>query len=276
MGVTSVTLSYDDRLYTGPKTGPGWKPGYVPEGSVAPVSALAVDGGRRSPDTRERVTDPARTAAELFAALLRKRGVTVAGRIGEAAGTGAELARVESPPVYALVERMLTMSDNDLAEALVRQVALKEGRPASFAGGAQAVRTVLQRLGVAEGIEVYDGSGLSTRNRITARGMARLLAFAAAPERSRLHGVISGLAVAGFTGTLGHRFDGKAARAGVGMVRGKTGTLDGVNTLAGVVRTNHGQLLAFAVMADRTPPPAERSEAALDRIAAVIAQCCAP
>ncbi|GLW10264.1 D-alanyl-D-alanine carboxypeptidase [Microtetraspora sp. NBRC 13810] len=271
-GVTKVTLGYDDTLYTGSRLAPGWKPGYVPEGSVAPITALAVDEGRADPDSWTRVSDPSRTAALAFAALLRKEGVTAGGSVrpARAPDGAAELARVESAPVYALVERTLTLSDNDLAEALARQVALKEGLPASFEGGAQAVRRVLARIGADKGVQTFDGSGLSTKNRISAAAMARLVAVAASPANPHLHAVISGMPVAGFTGTLGQRFTGSLSRPGVGVVRAKTGTLNNVNTLAGLATTTDGRLVTFAFLADKVPVNAEP---VLDRLATIVSRC---
>ncbi|MFC4533718.1 D-alanyl-D-alanine carboxypeptidase/D-alanyl-D-alanine-endopeptidase [Sphaerisporangium dianthi] len=276
-GVSSVTLSYDDSLFGGPRTAPGWKPGYVPEGSVAPVTALTIDEGRQDPRGSARYGDPPRSAAEAFASLLRRDGVKVGKSIKRAgaAATAAEVARVESPPVYELVEHMLTESDNDLAEALAHLVAVKEGRGGTFSGVAQAVQGTLKRLGVAGGVRVYDGSGLSTRNRITPAALARLIALSAAPANPRLHAVISGLPVAGFTGTLGHRYDEKGSRSAAGVVRAKTGTLNGVNTLTGLSRTADGRLLAFAFMADKVKDP-DGAVAALDRLAALVSGCGCP
>ncbi|MBG0814494.1 D-alanyl-D-alanine carboxypeptidase/D-alanyl-D-alanine-endopeptidase [Planomonospora sp. ID82291] len=270
-GVTKVTVAYDDGLYTGRRTAASWKPGYVPEGSVAPVTALMVDEGTTAPGSRQRVSDPSRTAHAAFVSLLAKYGVK-AGRTARRAGAdpGAEeIARVDSAPVHALVERALTLSDNDLSEALARQVALKEGEPASFDGGAAAVHKVLTRLGAAEGIRVHDGSGLSPKNRITAAALARLVAVAVSPANPRLHPIVSGMPVAGFTGTLGHRFG--RSDAAYGLVRAKTGTLDGVSTLAGLTTTKDGRLVAFAFMADEVPPGWGKAEAALDRLAATVA-----
>lgn len=273
-GITAVTVAYDDSLFTGSPLGPGWKPGYVPEGSVAPVSALAIDEGRRSPGDRARVPDPARTAATAFARLLAKEGVKTGATVKKvrAPRDARELAAVESAPVYALVERMLTLSDNDLAEALARHVAIKEGQPASFEGAAKATAHVLARLGVGEGITVFDGSGLSTRNRITPAALTRLLSVAASPANPHLHAVVSGMPIAGFSGTLDRRFAAEAAKEGVGVVRAKTGTLNGVNTLAGLVTTGDGRLVVFAFMADRVPPGWGKAEAALDRLAAIVSE----
>jgi D-alanyl-D-alanine carboxypeptidase/D-alanyl-D-alanine-endopeptidase (penicillin-binding protein 4) len=56
------------------------------------------------------------------------------------------------------------------------------------------------------------------------------------------------------------------------VVRAKTGTLRGVNTLAGLVLDRSGQLLAFAFLAPRAPSPGQ-TEPALDDLAARLAQC---
>ncbi|GAA3424048.1 hypothetical protein GCM10018953_12310 [Streptosporangium nondiastaticum] len=271
-GITKVSVTYDDSLYTGPRVPPSWKPNYIPDGEAAPVTALMVDEGRVTPGVRQRVADPSRTAYRVFTTLLPKYGVAVSGggaTRGRAQAGAQEIARVDSAPVYALVERALTLSDNDLAEALARQVALKEGLPVSFDGGAAAVRKVLARLGVTQGVQVFDGSGLSPDNRIAPASLARLVALAASPANPHLRSVISGMPIAGFTGTLGHRFTKN--QSVYGLVRAKTGTLNGVNTLTGVTTTREGRLVAFAFMADDVPPGWGKAEAALDRLAARVA-----
>lgn len=269
-GTTKVTVAYDDGLYTGPAISPTWKPNYVPDGEAAPVTALMVDEGRVAPGVRQRVADPSRTAHGAFVSMLSKQGIAVsrsARRVKAPAGA-QEIARVDSAPVYALVERALTLSDNDLSEALARQVAIKEGRPASYDGAAAAVQQVLTRLKAAEGVRVFDGSGLSPKNRITPMGMARLIAVAASPANPRLHPIVSGMPISGFSGTLGHRFD--KIHSAYGLIRAKTGTLNGVSTLAGMTTTRNGRLVTFAFMADDIPP-GRNAEAALDRLAATVA-----
>ncbi|MET8984566.1 D-alanyl-D-alanine carboxypeptidase/D-alanyl-D-alanine-endopeptidase [Nonomuraea wenchangensis] len=272
--VKKVTLTYDTSLYTGPATAPGWKPGYIPEGNVAPVHALAIDEGRQNPRSNTpRVSDPPAHAAAAFARLLRGQGITVAKSVrpGKAPAGAAELGRVDSAPVYALVEHTLTHSDNDLAEALARHVAIKEGQPASFDGGTKAIIAVLQRLGAAQGVALSDASGLSTRNRISAAALAKLVAMAGSPASPGLHAVASGMPIAGFSGTLGNgrRFTGRDSRGQVGLVRAKTGTLNNVNTLAGLATTKDGRLVTFAFLADQVPVNAEP---VLDRLAAIVAR----
>jgi D-alanyl-D-alanine carboxypeptidase/D-alanyl-D-alanine-endopeptidase (penicillin-binding protein 4) len=269
----------DDTLYGGPVLGPGWRPAYVTNGDVAPVTALMVDGGRirPSPSRAPRQADPALAAGRQLAALLgAPKAQTVRGR----AAVGAkQLGSVTSPTVQQLVEGMLTRSDNDLAESLARQVAIAKGQPATFAGASAAMRAVLQdlltRVGAVPGsVQLQDGSGLSRLDRLQPGALTRLLAAVAGEDRERLYPVLSGLPVAGFDGTLEKRFRKGPGLPAAGVVRAKTGTLNGVSALAGLVRTKDGRLLAFDLTADGVPLGSTlASQTALDRLAAALAGC---
>ena len=282
LGSTPVTrVLVDTSLYSGPELAPGWKPSYVTEGAVAPVVPLMVDGGRVRPDRRQRSPEPALAAGRELAALLQP-GAQVQVARGQAAAGAALLGQVASPPVPALVERMLADSDNDLAEALARQVALATGRPASFAGVADALEEVLggalEEAGISrDAVRLVDGSGLSREDRLQPAALVRLLARAASGDDPRLAPVLSGLPVAGFNGTLGPRYREGDAVPAAGVVRAKTGTLNGVSALAGLLRTADGRLLAFDLTADAVPLGANRrAERALDELAARIAACGCP
>ncbi|MGH3094955.1 MAG: D-alanyl-D-alanine carboxypeptidase/D-alanyl-D-alanine endopeptidase [Streptosporangiales bacterium] len=271
-----VRVRIDDSLYTGPRTAPGWKPNYVPEGDVAPVSALTIDEGRKDPREGARYSDPALSAGQAFAQLLEKRGVTVRGQVSRAETPDAakKVAKVSSPTIAQLVEYMLTHSDNDIAETLVRQVALAKGKPASFHGASAAVDAVLAQMGLAKGITLYDGSGLSTKDKVTPKALTGLLRAAASGKHPKLRAVLSGLPVGGFSGTLATRFGEQGAGAGAGAVRAKTGTLDGVSSLAGYVRGTDGRVLVFAFVANGVPSGATwRSRIVLDKLAARLAGC---
>ncbi|WP_026313577.1 D-alanyl-D-alanine carboxypeptidase/D-alanyl-D-alanine-endopeptidase [Actinomadura flavalba] len=275
-GLTRTRVDFDATAYTGSTAAYGWKPNYIPDGEVAPVSALAVDAGRvfpADPNRKNRVANPPEAAARTFARMLTRQGVQAeAGRGVRAGPDAADLAAVQSPPLSALVEHLMTDSDNDVAEAVARQVAIKRGAPVSFAGAARAVQDELTGLGAAAGIVVNDGSGLSTRNRITPLALARLTSLAAAPDRPALRAAITGMPVAGFTGTLRPpRYTSGSAQAGAGAVRAKTGTLSGVSTLAGVTADADGRLLAFAFMAGDGSGPVDPAQ--LDRLASAVASC---
>jgi D-alanyl-D-alanine carboxypeptidase/D-alanyl-D-alanine-endopeptidase (penicillin-binding protein 4) len=275
-GTTHVTVDYDTSAYQGSTMAPGWKQLYFsPEGDVAPVTALELDAGRTVPGVQytPRVPNPPLAAAQRFAQMLTSRGVTAHVGSRTTAPKGARrLGAVQSPPVSVLVEQLLTHSDDDIAEAMARLVAINLHQPPTFAGGAAATRQVLAGLGVGGGIQIFDGSGLSHDNRITPSALAEVLALAASPAHPELHTVLSGMPVAGFSGTLDDRFDTGTASAGRGLVRAKTGTLDGVNTLAGVVEDADGRLLAFAFMANRVQSP-DAAISALDTLAASLAGC---
>ncbi|MFI7498915.1 D-alanyl-D-alanine carboxypeptidase/D-alanyl-D-alanine-endopeptidase [Streptomyces sp. NPDC049687] len=267
-GVTDVTLSYDTTLFAGPEIHPiGVNP------NLAPVTALTADEGRTDDSTSgpvTRVADPAADATRKFAAFLKADGISTTAPGPSKATTRAQtLATVSSPPLSTLVERMLTNSDNDIAEALARQTAVATGLPADFAGAGKALETQLKKLGVPlTGAAFKDGSGLNRADRLTADLLTALLAKAGDPDRPDLRPVLTGLPVAGFTGTLSTRYADGAA----GVVRAKTGTLTGVNTLAGTVVDQDGRLLAFALLTSDTTDPAA-AQTVLDRAATALAGC---
>src|SRR4051812_12754064 len=273
---TRFRVRYDDTLWQGPSTAAGWPSTYVSGGNVAPVSALEVDEGRLTGFTslhpQPRGPDPARAAATAFQSALAAAGVRVSGRVGRARAPDlAPVASVSSPPVGALVQRMLTDSDNDLAEALARTTAVKERRPATFTGAGQAVTAALDRAGLpTASTRLLDGSGLSPLDRVTPRLLVAALTLVAA--RAELRPIAAGLPIAGFSGTLTDRYRGRPSRDGAGVVRAKTGTLAGVNTLAGTVTDADGRLLLFAFLTDGAADP-DTTEAALDRLAGLLADC---
>jgi serine-type D-Ala-D-Ala carboxypeptidase/endopeptidase (penicillin-binding protein 4) len=267
-GLRQVTLSYDGSLFAGPSLHP-----IGVNGNLAPVSALVADEGRTDDSTSgpvRRVPDPAADAAGKFAAFLKSDGISATSP-GPAKATdkAKNVAAVSSPPLSALVERMLTNSDNDIAEALARQTAVATGKKASFAGGAAAIAAQLGKLELPlKGASFHDGSGLDRNDRLTAGLLTALLVEAGDPSRPELRPVLTGLPVAGFTGTLTSRYNDGAA----GVVRAKTGTLTGVNTLAGTVVDQDGRLLAFAFLTSDTTS-STAAEAALDRTATALAAC---
>jgi D-alanyl-D-alanine carboxypeptidase/D-alanyl-D-alanine-endopeptidase (penicillin-binding protein 4) len=271
---TPLTLVGDGSLFPAQPMPPGWKSSYLGEGDVAPVTALEVDGGRFHPGTnagQPRVPDPALTASVAFAVALHNRGVSLSGiRTGLVPAGAEQVAMVQSPPVSALVEQMLTYSDNDIAESLGRLVALRRGLPATSDGEAQALKGFATRLGLApDGIALYDASGLSALDRIPARTLAQLLNLAGSPQHPELHPLLAALPVAGFTGTVAARLHGDAA-AGAGVARLKSGTLADVNTLLGVVTDADGRMLDVVLLADGSKSAAQSM---LDRLVAVLASC---
>lgn len=293
-------VSVDASRFTGPVHGP-WDADIPTGGYVGPITALMTDGGRIDPDPSQgggaspRWEDPDLAAGVAFAHLLAadpeqvERSSAPPPPSGATPGSspaptewpapGTELGRVSSPPVQRLVELMLEASDNVIAEVLARQVALARNQPASFDGASAAMREVLAELGLTvEGSQLADGSGLSRANQLTADLLTGLLQRAAVADPSDpLAGISTGLPVAGWSGTLTDRYrtdkEDSAPEPAAGSVRAKTGTLYGVHSLAGLVVTADGRVLAFAVLADQVPAGDEQARAALDAVAAALAEC---
>ena len=287
-GHRTVSVGYDASRYTGPDLAPGWTQAYVSTGNVTPIAALEVDQGRLGADgapedsddpynLRARTTDPAGMAAASFASLLAADGITVQGAPApQAAPAHAEgLASVSSPPLSAIAEQMLEESNNVIAENLARQVALKNGQPASYSGGAAAVAAELQKLGVGSGLHLVDGSGLSPQDAIAPATLVKVLGLAA--THARIRALLAGLPVAGFSGTLqgGESVFADIDGSALGAVRAKTGNLSTVTTLAGLVTDKAGRTLAFAFMADQIPAAGMLKTAAdaIDEAAAALANC---
>jgi D-alanyl-D-alanine carboxypeptidase/D-alanyl-D-alanine-endopeptidase (penicillin-binding protein 4) len=276
-GVMAVRVTVDDTRFAGPRANPAWPPQYVSTGNVLPVGALTLDADAERPAKGQVGADQAVVAGQAFARALKRQGIAVAGAVTRqrAPDGAAELASADSPPLSAIVEQMLVTSDNDVAEMLARQVALAERAPPTFAGGGEAIASVLRRLGIdPAGIRLLDGSGLARGNRVPPRTLARIVALAAAPDHPRLRAAVSGLPVAGFTGTLVDRFDVPATRGAAGVVRAKTGTLTGVSSLTGVAYSADGHVLAFSFVASKVPSGGTTAaQLALDRLAAALTTC---
>jgi D-alanyl-D-alanine carboxypeptidase/D-alanyl-D-alanine-endopeptidase (penicillin-binding protein 4) len=269
----SVTLGYDASLFTGPAWNPTWPTGYGDQ--VTPTSALWVDEGRLAGGSPgPRTSDPAGQAAKAFAAALKKRGITVTDIAETKAEKGdATVAAVQSMPLERIVEQVLMSSDNDGAEVLFRQVAVAAGRSGSISQARKQMKVTLTRLKAWHpDTAVYDGSGLSRENRIGAETLSRLLRLAALKSHPELRGVITGLPVAGVEGSLKHRFSTDDARPARGMVRGKTGTLRQVYSLAGVVRTTDGTLVVYAFITNEATGE-YAAKTWLDEVTAAVASC---
>jgi D-alanyl-D-alanine carboxypeptidase/D-alanyl-D-alanine-endopeptidase (penicillin-binding protein 4) len=264
--VTRVVV--DSSLFSGPLTASGWGAADAPSSYAAPVTATAVDGARVSPGSLARSGQPGLDAGAALADALGAPDAAVV--LGEAPVGAETLATVSSAPVARLVEQALSMSDNMLAEALARHVAIARDLPASFEGAGQAVTEALAEAGIdVTGVTLADGSGLSREDRVPAAVLADVVTGAADGSLDDASALLSGLPVAGYDGTL---FDRGDAATAPGTVRAKTGTLLGVHALAGTVVTLDGRLLAFAVVADGSASE-EAAEAALDDVAAALAAC---
>ncbi|MFJ1707504.1 D-alanyl-D-alanine carboxypeptidase/D-alanyl-D-alanine-endopeptidase [Kitasatospora sp. NPDC088346] len=197
------------------------------------------------------VDRPALLAATVFAAALARHGVTVRGPVAEGTAPqgAAELAGHDSAPVSALMTPFLKLSNNGIAEHLVKEIGRVRAGEGSWTAGTEQVRAFLRRGGLEAGeARQVDGSGLSRHNLLSSRRLAALLAFAR--RQSWFTTWYDALPVAGDArrmvgGTLTNRLRGTAAE---GRVHAKTGSMTGVDALTGYVERPDGQPLAFTVI----------------------------
>ena len=275
-GGTVRRVVLDESTYSGDTTAPGWQNADIAGGSFAPIKSIMLDGGRSKPKESEppRSATPDLDAAREFA---KRLGVDPSQVSTGTAPVGAQtLGAVASAPVVDLIANLLQISDNVLAEAIARQVAIATGAEPSFSGAAAAVLKVLKDNNFdLTGVTMVDGSGLSTMDRVSAKLLGSILAAAGQADQdsrtAKLRPLLYSLPVAGGSGTLADRYTSGASLAGRGWVRAKTGTLDSVNTLAGVVLDADNRVLVFALMSNGSNADAGR--AALDAIAAALRGC---
>jgi D-alanyl-D-alanine carboxypeptidase/D-alanyl-D-alanine-endopeptidase (penicillin-binding protein 4) len=207
---------YDDEFYA-----PGWGAD-VAGIEAGPYDALLVNDARVLGDD-QRGSEPNESAAREFVRILAEHGITVSGGpgTGTAPADASELATVDSQPLPAVMAEMLTNSDNNSAELMLKEIGLAASGSGTRDAGIAAVNATLASWGIdTTGLVVADASGLSLDNRITCRTMLAVL------QHAGFDGPVGqGLAIGGETGTLADAFGDTTV---AGRIRGKTGTLNNV------------------------------------------------
>lgn len=247
-GLTSVTLDTNTSYADGPDTAKGWEEGFLSYGFTARISTLALADDRADNRTPA-VADPTKNAADAFTRELAKRGIKATyGRNVKTATSGTELASVESAPVLDLLGLALQDSDNAMAESLARQAAAAEGVHGDSTVVGTWVTKKLKDEGVdVSGMKLADASGLSKGTTLPVRIIGDILSRATSGKDAKYAEVVSRLPVSAWNGTLHDRYTRTESEAGAGLVHAKTGSLRGVSSLAGELRTVGGHRLVFAV-----------------------------
>jgi D-alanyl-D-alanine carboxypeptidase/D-alanyl-D-alanine-endopeptidase (penicillin-binding protein 4) len=263
-GITRITGSVlgDESWFDTFRTAPGWKASFYIYES-APLSALIVDRGRFGRFTSH---DPALAAAQLFRSALVRAGVRVVGGAehGTADDAAEPLASVDSPTVAAIVRWMDRVSDNFVAEMLVKELGAVQAARGTTAAGLAVVTGLLGAAGVPlDGVRLIDGSGLSLSDRLTPSALASLLSVMWSDFEVRLE-LIASLPLAGRTGTLQDRMRRGAA---TGVVRAKTGTTSNASALSGFVADRY----VFSILQNGRPISWTWARIAQDRFATVLA-----
>ena len=148
--------------------------------------------------------------------------------------------------IEQVLHKMMKESDNLYAEATFFQLAAAEGqRPAKAKNGANAVKKLIQKVGLApSSYRIADGSGLSLYNYVSPELLTRLLRYAWR-NKNISDCLLPTLPIAGMDGTLQGRMKKTDAE---GNVRAKTGTLTGISSLAGYCTSPEGHELCFTII----------------------------
>ena len=192
-----------------------------------PITPLAISQFRlRGPNGKGRISlsqDPAVSlhyAGELIAAFIERAGGSVKGKISTGTvpvGLKPVYVHQQSRTLSQILVELLRASNNYIANQIFLEIgAHRLGGPVSLQKSLRVANEMLAAHGLAAAIHLEEGSGISRSNRFTARGLAKVLELFA-PNASLLHGHDGGM--------------------------NKTGTLDGVSTLAGYADTaSHGRV----------------------------------
>ena len=176
-----------------------------------------------------------------------------------------------SPTVTEILNWMMLWSDNLLADRLARLAARSAGYSLDIKGVDKIFRNLLAQFEIDDRkLVVADASGLSKKNKITAKLMGELLYKIRKEEKYAL--LYESLPIGGVSGTLENRFTTTAPSA-VGLVRAKTGTLNGTATLAGYVQSTDREYI-FVTLADdiaKGNAALNKARAAIDRVLGRIA-----
>ncbi len=259
-GVEVSKIVLDTSYWSGPELAEGWHAEdirgtpQIAKGYITKMSALMVDDDRTDPSVQysPRTGEPAMTAGKALAHALGVDDVPI--EMGEAPPDAEVLGQVSSQPMATLLAQALERSDNVLAEALARETAIARGAAPSFDGVSAAILQALGDMGIdTDGVVVKDGSGMSTMDRVPVTVLARVMAAAVSGEDANQRILLTGLPLAGVSGTLAEndRFQQKETKAGRGWVRAKTGSINVTATdvtyaLVGYVPDVDGRILVFA------------------------------
>lgn len=218
----------------------------------APTSAVALNFNTVAVKKRRRifyrtVANPAIFFGEALAKQLKQDGVEFDGAVAEKKVEDRQLLFTYfSQPLQDIVARINRFSNNFMAEQVTKYLGAKIfGAPATTEKGVTVLKNCLAEMGVAaDEIFLENGSGLSYRNRISAKNLAKVLRAGLRDSKIR-QSLIDSLSVPGADGTMKSRTSAKMLE---GVLRAKTGSLFKISSLAGFVQAGNGRWIAFAIL----------------------------
>lgn len=190
----------------------------------------------------------------LVRGLLHDHAISYRGAIydAKAPANAIVLAEHESAPLSKVIVHLLKKSDNVYADALLKKTGEHFAhQPGSWQNGLEAVRSVMANdVGMnLNDVHLVDGSGLSQYNAMTPASIGQLLNYI--DHRPTIkNALVPALPIAGVDGTLIYRMPTLARNR---LVHAKTGSMTGISSLAGFVKTRTHGTLAFVIMVNNVP-----------------------
>ncbi|MEA2329654.1 MAG: hypothetical protein QOE68_4613 [Thermoanaerobaculia bacterium] len=233
-----------------------------------PANAIAMTGSMPEHfQTLAGIADPALYAAQALRDVLQHAGIRVTGKTTANAmprNWQERIAVIESPPLWQLLSVVLKPSQNLYAEMLFKGLSTQ---PASYEVSEEIERRFLMsEVGIASGdFRFVDGSGLSPDDLVTPRAIVTLLRWMNEPSRRALWWMM--LARPGEEGTLRRRLLPFADR-----MRAKTGSINGVNALSGIIRMPNGTHRYFSIIINHNAGDSSDALKAIDAIVGEIAK----
>lgn len=196
-----------------------------------------------------RLKDPARGWGFALSKMFSTLGVPATSKSNVVVGScsGQPIYSHSSKPLSFIVQLMNKYSNNFIADSLVKTLDHEVNRhPGTAVGGMKFIRDELKKIGVdasAKGRKLVAGSGLTRDNLMSASDFIKLLRTID-KEKLVMPEMFASLPIAGIDGTLKRKY----VRSEVSeRLRGKTGTLSGVQSLVGVYPTKEGEWLGIAI-----------------------------
>ena len=251
--ITKIIL--DSSFFSGASYSPYWLASDRTNGYISHITGLQVDSDRANGDQTStaysgyRSTDPVLRAGTLFKSSLRGLASGAALVKGKTPKNAVELTSVTSQPITTWMSHAIGISDNTETEFIARHAAKAAGLSPSFESIEPMVKSMLNNLGIDSAkLVMKDASGLAQANRVTPKMITELM-VKVAQANTVLTPLESYLPVAGVgPGSMGGRFTGANAIARK-FVRGKTGFIPGLYSLAGTVNAKDGSRLAYSIFA---------------------------
>ena len=261
-GITAVDDVIADVSAFDRDTIPGsWKFGNLGSDYAAPVDALAFNENTWGDGSA--IDNPGLYAADEFRDELRAAGIDVRGTTWVNTiprPWQQRIAIIESPFLSQLVATMLKVSQNLYAEMIFKAT------DGTYDGAEAKERDFLTNEVHIDGGEFrfVDGCGLAPDDLVTPSAVVALLRWMNSPQR---HGVFWDLlATPGEEGTLHRRLLPLASR-----LRGKTGTINGVNALSGIVTGAHCGNRYFSIIVNHHIASSSAVTRAIDAVVNAIA-----